>query len=708
MSGAGQAEAKWLLQFTNPDEYDAEDGNGRPWGDGTAMAERAKVGQNPWDDGCRVTPVIGGDAAMIAIRKELEQAIAIAEALGKVKEGGKEKFPAGERGHVYITGLQLNALRDLSSTNPWGSGPWKKGEKATVDQTALGLVVRMMSAGITVRILLWMPNVFEEEHGVKDLSIEHRCIAAAVQEHNVTLEKIWKRKQQPIGVVALDVRAATPVAASLHQKMIAIRVGNDAAPTIGEVNVAFCGGVDLAFIRRDFGLAGTKFVGDGDWQSGKLIPSADSWPQQSTPPLGGYPKYPLEANDYSDFKTELPANVYGPTNQHWHDHHLKLEGPIVATLEQQFVERWAMYASVGVVTYDRTKWEGIINKVCVTSSACVGADGKTLVPLPPAKPVDEVGTTTVQMWRTIPLRSQLSDQPPFERGEFTVMAGISNAVLKSSKLITICDQYFWSLPLARLLAYQLKKEAGLKLVIFLPPYGTTQAPSELALRYAALKTLWNELGEAKNRERVMVRDMWSAVTTPKEPKGRGVYVHAKSQTYDDQLFVCGSANMNRRSLQCDAELDCAVLGEEGVNAHLGGLYECLTGSPWPGATGNWLETFWEGIDDDTAGTLVPDPFYAEAVNNPKTPNGVSMQPKLEYPYGIFEPSSIDPKVDESVCTTCAEDPGAKGRLDEITFLLERCFKNGTWPYRVVDDQLCPEENEDEECKITATDLRLTL
>lgn len=662
------AEMSWLLQFTADDPRSAE-GDGRPWGDGTAMAARAYNQTDPWDNGCKVTPFVGGFLAMNAMRDAYEAAIADAE--------GQSARP-GSRGHVYIADWQFNALRDLSTSNPWGGAPWNPATTVAKDQTALGLVLRMMAAGIAVRLLLWMPTTVQSET-MGALAAEHWNVAAAIQDYSETLhQKLLP--SQPLGMVALDLRISAAWTAALHQKMSAIRVG--------KVNVGFCGGVDLAFTRRDFGLTAGKSVGIGDWQSGDTAPlSGAGWPKQSPPPIGGYPDFPWKAQ--ARFPEDLPADVYGPGNRHWHDHHLQLEGPIVASIEQQFAERWVMDCNNRAFVFDRNAWEvGRYDQVQITSPAAINTD-KTVKPLPAANPVAPAGSATVQMWRTIPLRPGIS-RGPFVRGEFTVMAGIANAVRQASQMITIWDQYFWSVPLAKLLADQMLQQPDLRLLIVLPPYGTTQPGCELWLRMEAMQALWKGLDES-GRQRVTALDMWNPQSN------YGVYVHAKAQTYDTQLLVCGSANMNRRSHQCDAELDCAVLHPPTVEAHLGNLYAALTnGSPWTDFGADWPVRFIKGLGTNSRGTLVRDPFFAgSAPVNPKTPNGVAMPTSCSYPISMFEPTSIGSNVEGSVCNASSShgDPKAPGRLDEVTFLLERCHSGTTWPFRVPAKSLAEEGEE---------------
>ena len=173
----------------------------------------------------------------------------------------------------------------------------------------------------------------------------------------------------------------------------------------------------------------------------------------------------------------------------------------------------------------------------------------------------------------------------------------------------------------------------------LPPFGSTDSPHELWYRRRALQTLAKML-TPPSQSRVRVMNMWSAAL------GTGVYVHAKCQTYDENLLVCGSANMNRRSTECDAELDCAVLDTTVVRTHLANLYACLTGQPWSQFAPGWLHDFWVGIDAKTSQTLIPDPFWAQ-VQNPHTPNGVPMPctgPGVTSPESVFEPTSAATKI----------------------------------------------------------------
>lgn len=626
------------------------------------MAARAYAGRSPWDTGNQVTPMVGGFAAMNAIRDTFTAALADA---GQQAQRG---VPPGQRGHVYIADWQFNALRDTSVTNPWGGRPWDPAVTVSHDDTALGLVVRLMSAGIGVRLLLWMPTTVQREE-LTSLADEHWSVAAAVQDHNAVLQARWGLTE-PIGVAALDLRIAAPFAAALHQKEIVVRVGG--------VNAAFCGGVDLAYTRRDFGRSPSAFIGTGDWQSGGTAPlPADGWPRQDPPPEGGYPVYPYPGSPLLDdgrFPEDLPANVYGSGFRHWHDHYLQLRGPVVTTLEQQFAERWIMDSNGRVYVFDRNAWQiGRYDQVQLTSPDAI--DHGRVIRLPAAAPASPAGNATVQMWRTIPLRPDITVKP-FVRGEFTVMAGLANAVSQATQLITIWDQYFWSEPLARLLAARLRANDGLRLLIVLPPYGTTQPGMELMLRKNALQDLWNGL-DSHGRSRVAVRDMWAAVPNI------GVYVHAKAQTYDDQLLVCGSANMNRRSTQCDAELDCAVLDQPAVRTHLASLYACLTGQAWTDFAAGWLTRYWTGLATGASRSLVKDPFFAATVDHPKTPNGVDLPYSSDLPVSLFEPTSIGPPVESATCQfdSCTGDPKAPGRLDEVTFLLERCHEGSQWPWR---------------------------
>ena len=641
--------AKWLLQYSSDDQASAL-GDGRPWGDGTAMARRAQSHGSPWDVGSRVTPLIGGFAALSAMRDAFEAAII---------EANASNDPPGDRGYVYIADWLLTPLRDLSEDNLWGGGSWAPNQQPGRDQTAIGLIARMMSAGINVRVLVWMPTTTQSVK-VGQHARQHWHLARMVQQLNLNLRNrggLWTNTDT--GVVALDLRTANVTVVSLHQKMCVVRVG--------EVNVGFCGGVDLAYTRRDFRRPANGIVGGGDWQSGNGMPTVSgTWPQQAPPPLSGYPGL-VQAQGSDVIPDELGQNVYGVL-RHWHDQHLKLEGPIVFSLEQQFDERWRVPGTP--VLFNQGSAYGGDGRVIFTSASAF--QGQVIhqldtTPCPPA------GNAVVQLWRTIPVDGRRQAQSPFGRGEFTVMAGISNAVKQATQLITIWDQYFWSEPLALLLADRLKAVPGLRVLVVLPPYGSSDPVNELRYRKIALQTLWNALTPAE-RTRLIVRNAWT--------NNVGVYVHAKVQTYDDCLLVCGSANMNRRSFTLDMELDCAVMHKPDVCYHLANLAHMLTGQPWTDFDLGWLQRYWTHMTTQAGNTTIADPFYCDANQiGQATPNGVQYAPGGQMPDWIMEPTPFSADIDK-VNSGQFQNVGTTGHLDFLVWLLESYHDNkGVFTYR---------------------------
>ena len=601
-------EEKWLLQFSSAD--------GAPWGTATYIAKRKAQNQDPWHKGCKVTTLVGGFTAMCAIRDALEDAIHAAK---------KSPLPVGQRGRVYICDWRMNAFRDLSNGNAWKTGPWAANHVAADDQTAIGLVLRLMQAGVQVRILIWLPP---STPGVGAWHLEdHFYIARVVQAQNARLvDKVsgtFKDATEPIGIVALDRRLASWVTATHHQKMVVIR-----SPAF---DMAFCGGVDLAYTRRDAPPQESPTDSpnsdfpcfyDGDWQSANGVPNpAGRWPSlQDSQAVDYFVRNHIDPPQSRG--NDLYTAVYGAERQIWHDQHLQLEGEIVTALEWQFKERWEdpgipsgipanpeisenyLHATWGSVFFSTTsafvtnKDDGVDEQGTKPEAGSVRKGMLAIKPLPGPAPLAKPtpGATTVQMWRTIPFRlararaydrqaeqqpDKQAEQHPRDKtlygGEFTVAAGIANAVAHATNLIWMFDQYFWSLPLARLLNARLQEARSLRLILILPPHADSDMGvvyrAQHRARWLALQTLTSGV-----KSRVGVYNLWDFRTGC----SRGIYCHAKAHTYDGSLFVCGSANLNRRSLTGDSELACAVMDKALVLGHQKKLWSLLfPNTPWP-------------------------------------------------------------------------------------------------------------------------------
>ena len=238
------------------------------------------------------------------------------------------------------------------------------------------------------------------------------------------------------------------------------------------------------------------------------------------------------------------------------------------------------------------------------------------------------------------------------------MAGITNAVKQARELIWMFDQYFWSQPLARLLNAQLKANPGLRLILILPPHADGFYSAQHRARAVALGALTSGLPAANGTiNQVAVYNLWldrsaAAGTT----QNRGIYVHAKTHTYDGNLLVCGSANLNRRSFTCDSELSCAILDPSVVLAHQNSVWTALFKSTPPpnldlSISGNGAKFYNQFVAAAAAGpaTMIPDPWQSQ---KPTLPNNVPRDQSLtwyyaEYGYGL-DPSSITTDVEAQV------------------------------------------------------------
>lgn len=678
----GTGTDRWFVKFEASSD-------GVPWGENTFMAWRHKAPPapnagdppapsptnpvtppaDPWDDGCTAEVFLNSYAAMADMRDSLIDAIGAAS------------------GYVLITGWRLNSQRDLSDINDWGLSSWAGFGSAKSDETIMGLILRLMQAGIRVRILVWFPTFLAELGGSLEPHVhDHAYAWDILRRENERLASTGKPND--LGLLGLDIRTSG-IAGAHHQKMMVIRCGG--------VNVAYCGGVDFAFTRREAPTTYNAYQPntflDGDWQSADGIPKpTDYWPKQT-----GVDYTSVLAADLPTVipGEDLPKDVYGTNKQMWHDRHLKLTGPIVATLVDQFRERWLDHSR----TYDESLFNFRTNQVIFSSSAAFDTQtGVVNDPVPVIAPVGATGTSHIQMWRTIPYRDYRKKSTNAyavfkNRGEFTVMAGVARACLAANELIWICDQYFWSLPLMRLLNQRVREtsdgegERGLNVLIVLPPHADTGFPTrQHQARLRALHALYRDLSPAQ-QQRIAVYDLWHPIRGG--APGMGIYVHAKAQIYDGSLLVCGSANLNRRSFTCDSELSLAVLDPAVVTQHQKDLWKLLLPSTaWPvgnldtaGSGSTFLTAFRAAaatkaaVGDPPAGYVIPDPFDDSP---PTLPNGKLRDDDPSFWYDwvykyFMDPCSVDLKIEEVV-----QEKGGLIRPPRLDDVVVKMKIQGNW------------------------------
>src|SRR5580693_7236318 len=302
-----------------------------------------------------------------------------------------------------------------------------------------------------------------------------------------------RRIDEDGGQVLLDGR--TRRGGSHHQKLVVLR--HPAAP--GQ-DVAFVGGIDLGHSRNDDG----QHAGD---------------PQVM----------------------EFPAQ-YGPRPP-WHDIQAEVRGPAVHDLEHTFRERWYGSSVLDLPSPVRQLYDRAYHMGATTSR-----------PLPEPVPDESMprGTHAVQVLRTYPARVRRYPFAP--QGERSIAHAYRKTFARARSLVYLEDQYFWSRPVAGLIASALRSSPDLHVIAVVPRYPDNDGPVTrmpgLIARHDVVRAC-----TAAGGDRFAIYDLENHQGTP-------VYVHAKIVVVDDVWAMVGSDNLNRRSWSHDSELSIGVLDAE--------------------------------------------------------------------------------------------------------------------------------------------------
>jgi phosphatidylserine/phosphatidylglycerophosphate/cardiolipin synthase-like enzyme len=259
-----------------------------------------------------------------------------------------------------------------------------------------------------------------------------------------------------------------------------------------------------------------------------------------------------------DTQQHLPTDdnrdsTYGaPT----HDTGVMIAGPAAADLEVTFRERWN---DPTYLTLDR-------NIKPVKVPANIGSPIST-----PAV----AGSHSVQVLRTYALNTVSSWKYSWSNvGEFTVWASYLNALAQATQYIYIEDQYFlpfgWP-PYCKSptsgrtrdtdLIYQLGEaiKRGVKVLVVTPSNAEDSTHFfQKFQRDVGIEYLKAVAAGVSNGGDFVVASLVNA-TTP-------VYVHSKLMIVDDEFVLIGSANVGRRSMTFDSEVQVGIVDEAEVLA----------------------------------------------------------------------------------------------------------------------------------------------
>ena len=179
--------------------------------------------------------------------------------------------------------------------------------------------------------------------------------------------------------------------------------------------------------------------------------------------------------------------------------------------------------------------------------------------MPQRRPVLEPAwQTPCQIVRTIPTRTYRS----LRRGEFGIAAAYRDAIARARRFIYLENQYLWSEEIVTALIDALKRnDDDFRIVVVLPAHADFG-------KYDNDKQVERLRAADGKRGRFHAFSLYSSGPTAGR-FGFGfvpIYVHAKVAIIDDEWFMIGSANLNRRGLALDSEMNAHSVDAPGARA----------------------------------------------------------------------------------------------------------------------------------------------
>ena len=377
--------------------------------------------------------------------------------------------------HLYDRVLGMREGDALFFT-AWRGTPEQKlrPDLSTRDTRFLSVLMDLVRRRVTVRLLAWY---------VPLTAISTRSLPSSHNRENANLVKDMRAAIEKSGLggsAYLDQRLPS-IIASHHQKSAVLT--SDGDPW------AYVGGIDVALDRWD-------------------------------------------SPDHDGSKDRQRELLEG-----WHDVHCVIQGPAVATIAENFRDRWNE------------------RKPPVRGQP---SDMPAPIKAPLVVPETSRGTVAVQRLRTFACGGVYDFRPT---GEQTSREGINRAIDQAKFFVYLEDQYFWPSTTVEALTRAVRR--GVHVFMVLAKEYELSGP--LATAHYEMRQ------EALGQLRSAGIDRVVCCHLEQLKGGAQIYVHSKFWIVDDRFVSIGSTNVGRRSHTTDTELNVSMVDATLQQGEIAGL-----------------------------------------------------------------------------------------------------------------------------------------